>query len=636
MTQAHHAPHPPVTAGKPVKGAKQPCPLEAKKRCELTQLEVKTKYVSTGDATATPIITKLKTRKRRRGEHIPPQIEKKVGARVVELLSQYDLVIEALAGFPSKGNEEFAEKPEHGMRSPGGVARETKSPANVAEVEVEVELEGECGYARHAVLEMKPAHAPTNKVEIEPEPVHGEKHMRLEDCAWKPGVTRVEIKEILAPSFKADIAGGDNPFTALFRLIMWVWNANKSLDLELRAESCGVHSPTQMGIHDLNALVRVYRDITVAIGIKVPPVRKITESTEHTRGIGTHSVATRTTDVNHSANYQRTVTTEHTQSGFKGLGVFKDAPDEQFALYFKFNELEFLLKETRDKTKEQAEGLKKATENAHDKFKHWHDEHARKAAIEKAIKAAFADFLTFRDKLELFFEGFVSKVRTVIHALRSALDLMKKFPQMGFKITFEVGFLSGDLFFGWAHAPLDSAQPYHGPLADRYAPLLHKIHVESKISLVTFKVEASFGLMIDAGVGSVQARVAGSLGLEVTWQTMLDVVVGAGASNGRGADLLTQQLTGTSTGNLRATFEVKIAWFSYKKEVGVETGIAVDGRIEWKLMKGEIKYSLNVRSLETGWYIYSTNLKTGQANVSLHKIFEARQLMAPLEHTERL
>jgi len=100
--------------------------------------------------------------------------------------------------------------------------------------------------------------------------------------------------------------------------------------------------------------------------------------------------------------------------------------------------------------------------------------------------------------------------------------------------------------------------------------------------------------------------------------------------------VLTQMLSGTTTGNLRATFEVKVAWFSYKTEIGIESGIVVDGRIEWKLMKGEIKYSLNVRSLETGWYIYSTDLKSGKANVTVHQIFKAQPLMAPLEHTERL
>src|SRR5262249_14507749 len=153
-----------------------------------------------------------------------------------------------------------------------------------------------------------------------------------------------------------------------------------------------------------------------------------------------------------------------------------------------------------------------------------------KAAIDKAIKDAFSDFLTFRDKLELFFDDFVAKVRGIVKAIVSVLDLMKKAPQLGFKITFEIGFLSGDYFLSWQHAPADTSQAMSWPLHDRYAPLLHKLHMEAKISLVTFKVEASFGFLFDLGaVGKAEARVAGSLSLEITWQTMVDFIVGPGA-----------------------------------------------------------------------------------------------------------
>lgn len=637
-TQAQQSACPPVVADKKVDSAKQSCPLQAKKQCELKKLKVTSKYVSTGDATSSPVATTLEAKKKRRGEAIPPAVEKKVGRRVVELLQQYDLVIEALAGFPSKANEDIVKKADPGdPRNPRGVAKDTKTPANVADIEVETEVLGKCGYGKHARLMMKPANAPPNKVDISPAPVRGSTSMILAEAEWAPGVVKADLKRIVAPTFKADISGGDNAFAQLFRLIMWVWNANKSLDLELRSESCGIHSASEMGTHDLNALVRVYRDINVAIGIKVPPVKKVTQTSERLVGIGTDSTATKRESTNLVRGTKSTVQTESYKSGFKGTAVFESADPNEFAFYVKFNELEFMLGETRDAVADQAKALNNARKNAVEKYKHWKDERARKAAIDKALKEALSDFLTLEDKLALFWDGFVAKVRAVVNAIRSALDLMKKWPQLGFKLTFEIGFLSGDLFFGWGHAPLDSSQPYNGPLKDRYAPLLHKLHVESKITLVTFKVEASFGLMIDAGaIGRAEARVAGSLSLEVTWQTMLDVIVGAGFSNGKDADGLTQQLTGTSTGNLRATLEAKVAFFSFKKEIGIESGIAVDGRIEWKFMKGEVKYSLNIRTLETGWYIYSTDLKSGRANVSTHKIFEARMLMPPIERTERI
>lgn len=625
-TQSHGQAKPQTSENKPVNGATQECPYKHKKQCEVEKLEVIAKYVYTNDATQTPVVTKLHAEKRLRHELIPPKTQERIGHSAVELLGKFDLVLECLAGFPNKGNEEGGgAKPGPGeMRKPGAVAKETKGVDNVAEIEVEAEVEGECGVAKHALIRMKPFNeAPATKYEFEPAPAGKEEKMRVEEAEWKPGIKKIAVKEVTAPTFKSDLAGGDNAIGALFRLIMWIWHANASMDIEFVVESCGVHTPTEAGTQSLNALVRVFRDINAAIGLKVPPVKKITHSSERTIGIGSDKYASQSVNGEHRTR----INTESNKTGFKGVAVFDETPEDEFALYFKFNELEFQIKETYDKAKEEVEAKQKAYENAKEKYKHWKDERARKSAIDKAFKEAFGDLLTFRDKLEIFFRDFVAKVKMIKNALISVLDLMKKMPQMGFKITFEIGFLSGDIFLGWAHTGVDSSQPMPAALKERYAPLLHKLHFETKISLITFKVEASFGILIDGGaLGRAEARVAGSLGVEVAWQTFIDVVIGSYAMNGKDADMLTQQLTGTTTCNLRATVEVKVAWLSWKKEIGIESGIAVDGRMEWKFMKGEVKYSVNVRSLETGWYIYSTNIKTGQANVSLHKIFEARQL----------
>jgi hypothetical protein len=625
MTQ-HHANQPPVAANKKVDSASQSCPLKAKRHCEVKQLVVKSKYVYTNDATQSPVVTELKTKRRRRGEKIPPASQAKLGAAVVDLLSRYDLVIEALAGFPNKGNEEAPEKAEHGRPRPtGAVAMETKGVDNVAEIEVEAEFEEHCPYDAHLLLRMQPGNdSPSNPCEVHPPPVGGEEHMKIRSAAWKPGTKKIELKDVTAPTFKNDLAGGDSAFAGLWRLVMWVCHANKALDVEFIADSCGTRSPTERGTQNLNALVRVYRDLNVAVGLSVPPAKRRTQSYDKRWGLTDTSVATKKEVVGHG--HQTTVTTERNKSGFKGCAVFGEA-EGGFELYFKFNELEFKLKETADKAKEQAEGLNEARKNAVEKYKHIRDEHKRKKAIDKAVKEAFGDFLSFRDKIELFFQDFVSKVKAIEHAIVNVLELMKKWPQLGFKLTFEIAFLSGQFFVGWGHATVDSSQPLLTPLKDRYAPLLHKLHVESKISIVTFKVEASFGLLIDGGsVGRAEARVAGSLNMELMWQTMLDLIIGAGWSNGKDADMLTQQLTATTTGNLRATLEVKVAWLSWKKEIGIESGLAIDGRVEWKLMKGEVKYSVNLRSLETGWYIYSTDLKTGEGHCSLHKIFDAKLL----------
>ena len=69
------------------------------------------------------------------------------------------------------------------------------------------------------------------------------------------------------------------------------------------------------------------------------------------------------------------------------------------------------------------------------------------------------------------------------------------------------------------------------------APVLELKHVKAAYGRIevlhgiTLKVEASFGLLIDAGkLARLEARVIGGVSLEVTWQEMVDVIVGAGAT----------------------------------------------------------------------------------------------------------
>jgi len=585
---AHVAPSPPVAANKQVKSAKLPCQQGGLKQCEVKKLKVTGICKSISDATSVPVLASLVATRRMRGDRIPPATQAKLGRGAVDLLARYDLVIEELAGFPCKGHEANS----HGKpKQPGGASAETKSASNVAEIEAEAEFEGKCSVDHHPRIHLKPTQASSSAVEMSPVPLDGKAHMALQEVSWDRGITRVAIKDILAPTFNTDIDGGDNPFAALFQLVMWVWNVNKSADIEVRAEACGVHGPNQAGIGDLNALVRVYRDVSVAIGIAVPPVKKITH-------------------------------TNHAQP---------EEPPDEFSLYFKFNELEFKLKETLQGVEEQAHRQKQQASESYKNFKSWEGERAKKGAFDRAAREVFGPFLSFRDKLEIFFDGFVKNVRAMVKAIVSVLDLMKKFPQLGFTITFEVGFLSGDAFLQWSHAPADTSQARSGPLAARYAPLAHKLHFNTTLSIVTFSVEASFGLMISCGDNATaEARVAGKVALDVTLPIDIEFIVGAQVST---KGHLSYKLVGTTTCDLRATLSARLGWFSFKQEIGIESGLVVEGGVDIKPTENAITYSLAVRSLETGWYFHSTNLRTGVPHVSVHKIFDAKLLMAPLTRT---
>ena len=160
------APPPPVQPNKPVNSGANACPVHGKKRCEAAKLDLKVKYVYVNDATQSPVETHLVTKTQKRFVPIPKPSADKLGRKVVALLRRYDLVIEALAGFPNKSNEEIAEKPQHGIAQPRGTAKEMKGADNVAEIEVEGEVLGdpECTLHLHPKLRMFP-HTPTAQEE---------------------------------------------------------------------------------------------------------------------------------------------------------------------------------------------------------------------------------------------------------------------------------------------------------------------------------------------------------------------------------------------------------------------------------------------------------------------------------------
>jgi hypothetical protein len=236
-----------------------------------------------------------------------------------------------------------------------------------------------------------------------------------------------------------------------------------------------------------------------------------------------------------------------------------------------------------------------------------------------------------KDQLTAFFRDFVTKMKAIKDLLFTLPRLMKKFPQLGFKLETEVGFLGGDIFCTWGLVNVDSTKKQNTVLHDRYAPLFPKIHLESKVSLLKFKIAGSFGAMIDMGfVASAKARVEVALSLEVAWQTYLEIVFNV---NGNDLDRFIQTFSETTTGEVSAEVEVKAVGVTIvQKKIGLESGIVLEGSLIWELANGKFSYQINIRTLETGWYYYTNDLKTGRAHTSVHQIFPPQHI----HHSEGL
>ncbi len=635
---------PEVHENKKVNSGCQECALKAKAQCEMKELELKVSYrcfqwaePPKGSAPhkapdlLSPIETRLKTHKIRRHEVLSKKDQSALGKDMVALLKNYDLIIDSLASFRTRDS----------------------APETFCEIEVKAEGEGKCAHEQHVVISMQPKSETSGiSAGFHPAPIKGEEHMVLRPAIWKPEVTEVTIKELLAPTYNADLGAGDNVFGKLFQLLMFVFHANRSADIEFVATTCGKHSATENGPKELTALVRVFRDLSIGVGFKCPPPIRCSEEIKGSLGVLSGSreleykleAADRQHRVEVEAKASRETHREGkhvvTETESEAKIAFKREPEDGYALYFKFNELEFNLSEKSEDVKQIGE----ANEKAHKAVEAGHQKVSDSLASLKAWankpsgpkrKMNFAEMermaKNIRGQLQAFFSDFVSKVKAIKDLLYTLPRLMKKWPQLGFKLETEIGFLGGDIFAAWGMVNVDSDKAQNTPVHDRYAPLFPKIHLETKVSLVKFKLAGSFGAMIDGGwVGSAKARVEVVLTLEVSWQTWLEVVFNL---NGNDLDRYVQSLTETTKGEISAEVEAKALGITLvQKKIGIESGIAVEGILIWELSNGKLSYQVNVRTLETGWYYYTNDIKTGRAHTSVHQIF-APQLV---HHSEGL
>lgn len=470
---------PPVQPQKQVAQPVQRCPLAAEKPCDVDKLEVQVQVFGE-DAQ----VLKLATTKVRRLEAVTG-IKKK---SVLDLLGKYDLVIDAIAGYPS---------------------REDPHPRHRLKIQARSQEHGrKCPVSSHPVILVKPL---TKAIELEPQ-----------GLAFRS--TTMGPLDFLANPISVDfgVAGGN--LSVLFTIIRSLWPTAEPKLVEIRADSCGKKA-RGAGVppnRALVALVRIYRKDQIQIGIKLPPlgnykheragkitgVRESKSASSYSAGFGYAK------GESSSRSSGSGVLAEHEHSetrwrGGKGTSHSLSRSVEDGSV-------------TRTFTEQSSKGPGRKIEEVDGQF--------RTEVLEELKKQGPIALVIRRNDRELEKELFGKDGRSLkeklidglvkgIETIAEAIETFNKLPQLGWKLEFSISLFAGSIVLEWGPKYLP------GPLAGgRYCPV--GLIVMGKIAMDVIVLEAALSFGVEAralGTGIV-AKVEGRALLKVPVETEIKMM----------------------------------------------------------------------------------------------------------------
>jgi hypothetical protein len=461
-------PAPPAHPTAPVNSGTETCPLKAKHPCDVQKLELVTTVVN--DETKT---CKLATTKKLRGSPTPGIKDHEI----VELLQRYDLVQDGIGGYPS---------------------REDAHPRELTKIKAHSEIIGRsCSTAEHPLLVVKPL---THASEVPPAGI------MKKGQDWGP-------EELYANGVSLDVGVGGSGIMVLFELIRSIWPLYKPKLLEIRAASCGVRPAGAGGapIHDLVALLRVFRNDQWIFGIKIPPLgeykhqrsatvtglRETKRETEYSGGFGhwqgKDERSTSGTGVLQNSEHKRT-----TFAGSEGRQTTHSREVENGSVH------------TRTTKQTGAHGVAMDKEDGHVKLSKLHGELEREGRFSLVLKRNDRDWSKVlggphKDLKTMIFEG----LEKGLQAIEKAIELFNKMPQLGWKFTFNVAILEGTIGLEWAPKLKEA------PVLDRYWPVEIEVCGAFDLEVINLSIELSFGLDARALGSGVVAKISGSMGIKV-------------------------------------------------------------------------------------------------------------------------
>lgn len=586
-------PPPPMQPGSSATGVCQHCPLDPLTPCDVEKLLVdvvgkdENQTEEGNDAASGPALQpgkrkdvplKLETTAVRRGEVVTDVTDK----TTLALLGQYDLLIEAIADYPSNDSPKPTVDPNDTVKLKRVYAQYVGSKCSVHE---------------HALLQILPR-AKTKQLEKE----------IVKQKVGAQSLSYDDAPLIYARSLPFDTAPSGEDVFALFDFIRSLFHAMDPADVAIFAKSCGVrpNGANKAANKELSALLRIYRRDKWGIGLKVPPLGKFHDERSadsfgdlfgepegdykrsQETSVGGPYLYKSTTESEREGNTSK----ESQEVWFGSVGGKEEISSQTHGK----KEYETTTQQTSFPQGETPNGkpvygteekvkIKKST------GKRTIPKNASKLIEERLKTASGFELVVFRNDKEVRLDDLLERVKKSIKVLSEALcniqSFLKMVPQLGWKFTFDVSVFAGTV-------QVDLGPEYvKGPIAKgRYFPVQYKVHATFVMTLIDLMASLSFGFEAKAaGTGlTVKAELVFKLKAKIEHEFNLDLLKPKEKF----------PLTSEASVEPKAVADASILGYTLAHgEVGVSTGLALDGylEIDWREKKFELRGVLSRKAV---------------------------------------
>lgn len=581
MTQSGHESKPtePVTHNKPVAGAAQTCPLLALKECDVAELkidvEIEGEYAGTKTLTAKRVM---------RRDPLPPRVKSQ---SIKDLLGRYDIVIDAIAGYP---------------------CLEELVPRHHIKIGAEAEWEGTCQNFAHPVLRLKPINygAPgwaeryakkvggktpefarefvTKKATVQLANLKtGIQLKRDEIVVFTPGAHKLEIPakhDYVSNPIGSDFAEGAGRIGIIIDIIRSLWPTLTPAIIEIGAKSCGKRKHGARPNGNLIGCVRIFRRDEITLGFKIPPLG----SFKH-EGEGKVNPFTKEEwEVIHKNEaslgllHGKTETTqkgdESTSSGAVWVG--KEGKHERPAGGSRLNRIHAELDKYEIGVVLRRNGREidfLAESEPLDKSAH------PSLASAQHTGGQLAGKIQHKNIRDVVIFGLAQGVKTVA----AIFDFIHKMPQMGWKFEVSISLFVGEITAEWGWQYLN--EPV---VPGRYLGTDLMVDLSFNMNLVSLDARLSFGIEFKRLGTGISIKAVGSLKLDipVSFTVRLSLKQKPEGSilvrpSGRVAvDVIGDaSLLGHSVGKIRGGIGIGFAMDDGELRVGVHTGVHLLGTL---------------------------------------------------------
>lgn len=513
------APKPPARPNTPTNKPTQQCPVQSKP-CDVQKFTVRAQVL--GDDGKDRV---LKTAKHLRGQPISKKVPKEVAA----YLNRYDLVIDVVAGYPSK---------------------EDSSPDKVKIMGYADYHGSTCSRSEHPLITLRGLNT-------------------IEELKKSPGGLKWKAKQSEPQLFWArslfwDTQQHDNKLGAIFDIITSLWPGAHQKLIEVAAVGCGRRAPGGgQPLRELAALVRIFRNDTWSIVLKLPPLGKYSHERAATRSLRTGEVE-RSSTTSSSTVFHRNQTSATQKTTSQG-GVVTQRENSgsqhnggQGSSYWNQRGQHEDGKPFYHSKEQNTSGTGRELYSTKGHQFEW--------LLPDKIKRPSGFMLSLkRNGTEIDIAGIKEILESIVKVaelIKEGFESLKRLPQIGWKVTFSISVLEGSIEGTWGPKMIDAA------VDDRYLPVQTSFNLKINVMLISVSVEVSFGVEAMALGTGVIIKLSGTIGCKVPLK--INVV---------GTDPFEVKLTPSVECELKVIAYASVVGLSIVDvQVSVTGGITVDGK----------------------------------------------------------